>query len=1186
MTGIREQDIKLVQAQVPFDVSNGGGAPTGVEIVDNVSNNIFADISELDRILGAVSLRLGYLGVLTPDTNIYFGARVIVATPPSDPKVSALLFQPSAFDRRTDMQRKIESYLTRGPKWAGYLYDNHVEGQKAIVIMQRTEAALPEVGKTLALIGNEGQASEYVQFVRITKVSSVARDFTISDGSGLRTFRRNVVTCDISDRLLHDFYGAAATDLDGGLPFAGKAVIRDTIVADAARYYGASPLVQPASMGDPGARVASIHTALVPSAQTETPIADARVNQRTASPQPAAAGQITLATSALLSPTSSIYLGGSVYPGSLSIVSDGVTLTDVAGALRNGATAVGVVDYVSGMVSGLEGGPSFSGAKVISFRPAGVPTVPTETLAIPVSAQSRSASLSVTLVPTPAPGTLNLSFMAGGRWYVLSDTGAGAIRGADTAFGAGSLSFVTGSLLVTLGALPDVGSDIMLSWGTTGFHGEVEATATRGRFAGSLGQPAAPGSVSITWGSVAVADDGKGRLAGTGGVGTIEYATGTFELEPDVIPAQGTAWAAAFSQPGSAQTAGAVAAFTDMGATWEGSLGTGFIPGSFSAEIETIMWFAGAAGDMPKARRRIVDDGAGKLVLMTRDAAGVLTASNEIGTINAATGLFTITKNATLSTSLREVYREAVTVPGLGATWKVQYKSSLSNSAVFLQGSPALTNVRYAAGGTSAQTAAGAFTALLVRIPKPAGASLVSGSVTMTADGHRLQDRLGRVLRDIDPATGAGADVGPLDYIAGVATLDSWVGMTTQPIALSGALVQYGDVLVATAAFRTPTAPLRPASLSVVATRQRDGAVVVGQADVNGYINTSDVVGVVNVQTGVARVWFRKAGGDAVEQIDLTSFGIPGVTTVYADVVYADTLRCGAVAYTYLPLDASIIGLDPVRLPTDGRVPVFRPGDVAVVHHTATTAPATVSNGQTLSVGRGRLARLRVIGSDGVPIAAGFTPDLDAGEVTFTAVAGYAQPVTIEHMIKDELAVADAQINGQLTFTRPLSHNFPLGSIVSSALLVGNLFARVPLLFDQQTWTGEWSDDRIGAALSAQYNEIQYPIAMTNLGAVTERWAIRFKNTTAFELIGEHLGFIAEGDTAHDFSPLNPAAGQPYFTLRAAGWGGGWPQGGVLRMNTVGALHPIGLARTVQQGDATLQDDKFTLMILGDRGRV
>ena len=1185
MTGIREQDIKLLQSQVPLDVPEGGGAATGIEIVDNLSNNLFPDISELDRILGAVSLRLGYLGVRTPNTNIYFGARVIIGTPPSDPRVSALLFEPSAFDRRTDMQRKIESYLTRGPKWPGYLYDNHVEGQKAIVLMQRVETELPEIGKTLALIGNAGQASEYVQFVRITKVSAITRDFTISDGSGVRSFRRNVVTCDISDRLLHDFYGSAATDLDAGVPFAGKAIVCDTTVADAARYYGASPLVQPAALGDLTVRAASIYTALVPSAQTETPIADARVNQRAAAPQPAGASSITITTSAPLSPTSALYLGGSFYPGSLSIVSDGATLNDVGGALRNGSTTVGAVDYVSGVVSGLDGGPSFYGAKAVSFKPAGVPTVPTETLAIPVTAQSRSASLSVTLVPIPAPGTLSLSFMSGGRWYVLTDSGAGAIRGADNAFGAGSLSFVTGSLLVTLGALPDVGSDILLSWGTSGFHGATAATTSRGHFAGSLGQPAAPGSLSITWGGVTVADNGKGRLAGAGGTGTIEYATGDFEIEPATIPAQGTPWSASFSQPGSAQTGGAVATFTDMGGSWEGTLGTGFIPGSFSAEIETILVVPGSLPSVV-SRRRIVDNGAGQLVLMTRDAAGVLTSSNEVGSINATTGLFTIAKTVTLSTSVREVSRDSVKVQGISGTWAVTENIVDTTTAFFNAGSPALTNVHYAAGGTSAQTASGAFEALRIRIPKPAGASLVSGSLTMMGNGVRLQDRLGRLVRDIDPATGAGTDVGPVDYIAGVASLDTWVGMTAQPIAIAGALIQYGDVLVATAAFRTPTAPLRPASLSVVATRQRDSAVVVGQADTNGYINTPDVVGVVNVQTGVSRVWFRKASGIAAEQIDLTSFGIPGVTTIYADPVYADTLRFGAVAYTYLPLDASIIGIDSVRLPSNGLVPIIRPGDVAVVHHTAETAPQTVINGQTLSAGRDRLARLRLIGNDGNAITEGYTADLDAGTAYITNATGMPQPVRLEHMIKDELLVSDAQISGQITLTRPLTHNFPAGSVVSSALLVGNLSARVPLLFDQQTWTGEWSDDRIGAALSAQYNEIQYPIAVTNLGAVTERWAIRFKNTTAFELIGEHLGFIAEGDIAHDFAPLNPAAGVPYFTLRAAGWGGGWPQGGVLRINTVGALHPIGLARTVQQGDATLQDDKFTLLILGDRDRV
>lgn len=48
----------------------------------------------------------------------------------------------------------------------------------------------------------------------------------------------------------------------------------------------------------------------------------------------------------------------------------------------------------------------------------------------------------------------------------------------------------------------------------------------------------------------------------------------------------------------------------------------------------------------------------------------------------------------------------------------------------------------------------------------------------------------------------------------------------------------------------------------------------------------------------------------------------------------ADSLRYNATAYSYLPLDASILGLDPVRLPQDGRVPIFRTGEFAVVGHT------------------------------------------------------------------------------------------------------------------------------------------------------------------------------------------------------------------------------------------------------------
>ena len=61
--------------------------------------------------------------------------------------------------------------------------------------------------------------------------------------------------------------------------------------------------------------------------------------------------------------------------------------------------------------------------------------------------------------------------------------------------------------------------------------------------------------------------------------------------------------------------------------------------------------------------------------------------------------------------------------------------------------------------------------------------------------------------------------------------------------------------------------------------------------------------------------------------------------------------------------------------------------------------------------------------------------------------------------------ISDTQINGVLSLTRPLTHEFPTGETrVSSALIIGDLQARAHTLFAQQTWTGEWQDSRIGAA--------------------------------------------------------------------------------------------------------------------------
>ena len=62
-------DIRLVASQVMDDVPEGGGAPTATILVDGASNQVFPDISELDRAGGRVSLRKIFA---TVDTCINF----------------------------------------------------------------------------------------------------------------------------------------------------------------------------------------------------------------------------------------------------------------------------------------------------------------------------------------------------------------------------------------------------------------------------------------------------------------------------------------------------------------------------------------------------------------------------------------------------------------------------------------------------------------------------------------------------------------------------------------------------------------------------------------------------------------------------------------------------------------------------------------------------------------------------------------------------------------------------------------------------------------------------------------------------------------------------------------------------------------------------------------------------------
>ena len=206
---IQSGDVKLLKSAVMADVPEGGGAPTGTTIADGVSNAIFPDISELDRAGGRVNLRKSFVSVQTDDTDTYFGANVIVAEPPQDPRVSVTLFSTEkTFDTREQAQVRIEAYLNKGPEWAGYLFENHIAGQRVIQLFQRTTDTVPNVGQTLVLIENEGLGTQKEQYIRATSVSVVERTFTYD---GDKDYKASIVTVDISDALRYDFTGSPAS---------------------------------------------------------------------------------------------------------------------------------------------------------------------------------------------------------------------------------------------------------------------------------------------------------------------------------------------------------------------------------------------------------------------------------------------------------------------------------------------------------------------------------------------------------------------------------------------------------------------------------------------------------------------------------------------------------------------------------------------------------------------------------------------------------------------------------------------------------------------------------------------------------------------------------------------------------------------------------------------------------------
>ncbi len=1116
---ILDTDIKLMASERMYDADDGGGRMSGNEIVDGESNNMFPDVSQLDRTYGRLNLRKTFEAVLSNNTETFFGSNIIISKPPSDDTIHCTMFKTSSqdiawVDERDDAQNKIESYITAGQISPMRLIGTQYEGQRALLAYQTLTAAQPAVGDVYALVDD---TNETQQFVRVTDVELTETIYT--DGNG--DFTRYEVQLTISDPLAYQFEGHAPSRYSSGQP---ETELRKTNAIPSVSYFGIQPLALPAAFDAREVRVTDYKGHLLPATQTEEAITDADLGNAASFENVSAGGGRTVEVSQVQ-----------------------------------------------------------------------------ETSCLDITAGNRGYTYVAQLLPKPEPGTLVVHFRSQEKWYSIADTnGDGALIGD----GSGSVNYTTGSISMTLADMPDVDTKIIMGWGTGDLleRHDQDAVIEDPEYRYTVNNyPIEPSTITITWdsgGAKSLTDNGSGLLTGDG-TGTVSYATGEIIFTPtdlmdpaeipqiqytrktnvtetftDVTPDAGTGLAtltlADQPEPHSIEVLYSTQRYSICGKNsphhyyhW-----CTFYEGCNRSNHEL------AANSL--LQLRAVDNGVDKLSI--GDNSAVDYAAKEV-TIDAGI-------------SFKYVYKYYTHRTGPNG-WTYSSKVYEYNTATTKPVTMDVT-VKYTISGAATQVYTEDIPSedLKIDITDTTEKMVYPGSVAFTMAGHTYWDYEGIMYRDGSFVVADATESGTIDYHTGIVTLTDWVSGNPN-IDVTSLLVENHPWEVTNFITHTAVAPIRPGSLTIAVTAT-NGDLLTGTADQAGEITGDHMRGTVDVDTGIIELEF----GELVLDSSLTPEEkamawydpeeVDGDGYIWREsTVWPETGRYNCVAYVYLPLSADILGIDPVRLPMDGRVPLYRVGDVIVIHHTQDTEVTSPYNGQVVDLGRVRLAWAIVYNNDGTLVETEkYSVNLDAGTVTLDDVSGTIAPLTITDRIEDMALVNDLQINGTLGITKALSHDYVADeTYVSSALITQDLFARVTNIFEQEALPGEgeiWSDNLWGDAPLASFNNTAYPITITNIGGTQERWMAKFTSSTSFEVYGEFSGLVATGNTSTVCSPLNPATNEPYFTIPFEGWGAGWQIGNVLRFNTIAANRPIWIARTVLQSEVYSGTDQFCIEIRGD----
>ena len=1197
-TQLTTQDLRFYPTENLTDSDDGGGLMVR-DPLTGADNELFNPVSDQDRTIGRFSARSVHAAVRRPDAAKLGGAHVIISKPAKAANVSHLLYRGVRYgERRKDIIKRIAAYAVYTIESKMTLLSTQSLGSRIVQAYQRTDEALPLVGDVYCLRQVKKGYPTEEQYVQVIRVSSENRTFTTPDG---KDFVRTVVKMETSTALTADYIGADYPSITHADP---PCLLMETHISDSASYYGVKPLVEAIRANTQTIRVPSIMEKLVPTSQIETPLIDYTAAGQRQLIFDAARGESVLTAYNAINDSTLLHAGNAITPGSLRLTVEGITISDRGGTLYRGDTAVGTVDYARGELRFSET-LSSGGVWTLYFRPAAELLQVADTASIPVLINNRSYNYVLTILPVPAPGSLQVSYRAQGRWYDLRDDGSGALRGGSSGHGSGSLNYRTGSVSLTCGEMPDVGSEVLFSWGsqaTVHNRADSQPTATM-LIATEAGL--APNTVKLSWtdnGAKTAQDDGQGNITGAW-TGTVDYRSGDITLSSYPGGEQRLDVKVDYSV-GQPQTAEWKAPARDGSGNVNLTLGqTQIKPRSVELTYNVLIEDYDTKVQAGEAYTRQVDpyvtvrdDGAGAL----RDAGGI-----SRGSINYATGVIRLKPDAVVKIP-KAIYRkqpmgeEIVSTQGTTQTVKPLYRMVFAGYEYVdaLAAAPIddsfVVSAKFRGQQTEDARSKKASSGVLRLDLLPTYAErIVPGSVRFAIGQETYFDRRGELYYRLEPATGAAARVGSINYETGIATVEQAPAGAVSLQALAGTVSANP---VDTAVWRIPASPIRPASLQITATPLTGGQLNV-RADNGGKISGGNVEGSIDYETGVVRVRFGKwvvaAGNESKYWYNPDAVRDDGKIWQPAQ-VYADTILYNAVSYTYLPLDTSAIGIDAVRLPADGRVPIYRRGDMIVIGHRLTDDLGSAHTaGQTVRLSRDHIDSLCLRDAKNQAIEAKwYDYDLDAGTLTWATpldLSAYQMPITAHHAREEENRVIVADIDGTLQLQFPVGRDYPKeDTYVSSALIGGDLEVRHSPPWSQKLFDNVWSDDPRGDAITAKLNLKDYPLVLTDDGATTDRWAIVWRDGTQFDLYSEALGFVGRYDALQDLAPINAATGKPYFVLKKGAFGinngaSPWAVGNAVRLNTYGTHLGVWVLRAVQPS-ATKQTetDGFVMCLRGN----